>query len=717
MGWVYALEAAVTVALMVLIFRRRRDHPGIMLIVMYVICVLTSLMAVYTVWGAEYGHNVAAWMHAVPWAVVNAITIFMGGGDFDFAQAFAGNPYVGPVSMAYECSRLCALFTLGTVIVSLFTGAMMDRLRVMFRIGRCRSVIRVHFPEHTDVSQINDFVKTLEGKTDDDTLVSINRPSYYQEEDLGRRVKNLVFQESIVDRAARKAQEVVDIRFGETGVSVDTRLRVEDESKVVPRHGGEQRDAEVKHDVIMMDYDDMVARDYIARVFIPEETRRIKGYSLDEIGDLRAIKPTKVLIIGDLAGLGGQILRRVVMNSQRPSEAESHATFRLGQSADNPSDVFPDITFCTFRKDETLGAYRGRYPMLDEFASIKYLDCGAESEELYNVLKESLEDGNPFDYVVVAGSDTIENSHVARDIRFYLVSHMKASDAEKQCGWPNIAAYAEEESLLAAVQGADVHNAKPAPSASRGKAGAAGQNESAGIQTADIKYFGSRSQLYALDGLKNGDMDHDARLINAFYCVEGGKHGKEEQWDDLIEEVKGKECEQWNGVSQFDRNSSRASAEFIEVQNAWRERLLDIEGKKNVDLRIMQLEHLRWCAFLAAMGFTPMSDDTCEKRFNMAHEGNAYWRNSFGTPEKVRKDSVKDCMKFARADTPDCLNSSYEHICLTPWDNLDYASDICNQLGGKNIAAYNFKENDYVVLSLLKFIKHAQTQDGTAKGV
>lgn len=232
-------------------------------------------------------------------------------------------------------------------------------------------------------------------------------------------------------------------------------------------------------------------------------------------------------------------------------------------------------------------------------------------------------------------------------------------------------------------RGADVHNAKPAPSASRGKAGAAGQSESAGIQTADIKYFGSRSQLYALDGLKNGDMDHDARLINAFYCVEGGKYGKEEKWDDLIEEVKGKECEQWNGVSQFDRNSSRASAEFIEVQNAWRERLLDIEGKKNVDLRIMQLEHLRWCAFLAAMGFTPMSDDTCEKRFNMAHEGNAYWRNSLGTPKKVRKDSVKDCMKFARADTPDCLNSSYEHICLTPWDNLDYASDICNQLGGK----------------------------------
>lgn len=717
MGWVYALEAAVTVALMVLIFRRRRDHPGIMLIVMYVICVLTSLMAVYTVWGAEYGRNVAAWMHAVPWAVVNAITIFMGGGDFDFAPAFANNPYVGPVSMAYECSRLCALFTLGTVIVSLFTGTMMDRFRVMFRIGRCRSVIRVHFPEHTDVSQINDFVKTLEGKTDDDTLVSINRPSYYQEEDLGRKVKNLVFQESIVDRAARKAQEVVDIRFGETGVSVDTRLRVEDESKVVPRHGGEQRDAEVKHDVIIMDYDDMVARDYIARVFIPEETRRIKGYSLDEIGDLRAIKPTKVLIIGDLAGLGGQILRRVVMNSQRPSEAESHATFRLGQSADNPSDVFPDITFCTFRKDETLGAYRGRYPMLDEFASIKYLDCGAESEELYNVLKESLEDGNPFDYVVVAGSDTIENSHVARDIRFYLVSHMKASDAEKQCGWPNIAAYAEEESLLAAVQGADVHNAKPAPSASRGKAGAAGQSESAGIQTADIKYFGSRSQLYALDGLKNGDMDHDARLINAFYCVEGGKYGKEEKWDDLIEEVKGKECEQWNGVSQFDRNSSRASAEFIEVQNAWRERLLDIEGKKNVDLRIMQLEHLRWCAFLAAMGFTPMSDDTCEKRFNMAHEGNAYWRNSLGTPEKVRKDSVKDCMKFARADTPDCLNSSYEHICLTPWDYLDHASTICNKLDGKKTCTYDFKKNDYVVLSLLEFIKHAQTQGVTAKDV
>lgn len=509
----------------------------------------------------------------------------------------------------------------------------------------------------------------------------------------------------------------MDIRFGETGVSVDTRLRVEADSKVVPRHGGKQRDAEVKHDVIMMDYDDMVARDYIARVFIPEETRRIKGHSLEEIGNLRAIKPTKVLIIGDLAGLGGQILRCVVMNSQRPSEAESHATFRLGQSVDNPSDVFPDITFCTTRRGETLGAYRGRYPMLDEFASIKYLDCGAESEELYTVLKQSLEDSNPFDYVVVAGSDTIENSHVARDIRFYLVSHMKASDAGSQHKWPNIAAYAEEELLLAAVQGADVHNAKPAPSASRGKAGAAGQSESAGIQAADIKYFGSRSQLYALDGLKNGDMDHDARLINAFYCVEGGKYGKEEQWYDLIEEVKGKECEQWNGVSQFDRNSSRASAEFIEVQNAWRERLLDIEGKKSVDLRIMQLEHLRWCAFLAAMGFTPMSDDTCEKRFNMAHEGNAYWRDSFGTPEKVDKDSVKDCMKFARADTPDCLNSSYEHICLTPWDYLDHASGICNQLDSENMGAYNFKENDYVVLSLLKFIKYAQTQDGTAKGV
>lgn len=748
MGWVYAIEVVVTVLLLVLIFRHRREHPGVMLTVMYVICVLTSLGSAYMVWGAQYGNDGETWLHNVPWALVNAITIFMGGGDFDFAQTVAGNPSVGMMSVAYECSRLCALFTFGTVIVSLFTGNMMDRIRVMFRIGRYCSVVRVHFPEGTDASQVNDFVKTLGDGRDDSTLVSINRPNYYKDEDLGRRVRNLVFQESIADRAARKAQEVVDIRFSVNGVSVRTRLQGDRRSawerakawcrkigtmvvngikttfngirrkklSTVRCHDEDRRNPATQPetsptvwpDVMMMDYDDVIARDYINRVFIPQEQRRIKGYPKEMIENPQTIVPMRMLIVGDLDGLGGQILRRVIMNAQRPSAAKSHTAFRLGSSSKHPSDGYPEITICTPRRDEMLGAYQGRYPMLDEFADIRYLDYGSGSEDLYALLKRSEEDGVPFEYVVVAGADSDRNSPIARDIRFYLAGLRSTLVLAQPHEPPIIAAYVEYEPQTEAIE--DV------------------ESQTSQIQTDDISYFGSRSRLYALNGLRNGEMDRMARLINAFYCENDWKPKDEDGWRKLVENVEKEECEDWRTTSQFNRNSSRASAEFVGVEEAWLQKFceIDIPGEapekkeKRVSLLIRRLEHMRWCAFYAAMGFTHMSDATCKRRCKQARDGKAYWRDALGKPKQVDKWSAKDCLKFARADTPDCLDSAYQHVCLTPWDKLKDEDELCNDLKNElkrdhlpidDLPDFNFQEEDGIVLDLLKFYEELDKQE------
>ena len=115
--------------------------------------------------------------------------------------------------------------------------------------------------------------------------------------------------------------------------------------------------------------------------------------------------------------------------------------------------------------------------------------------------------------------------------------------------------------------------------------------------------------------------------------------------------------------------SSRASADFFPaflraagvsreavLQDGW---TLTDEQKKAFG----ETEHLRWCAFHYAMGYTAMSRDQFEKN---AAKWAQCQKEGVPCPVKISKD--------ARAR---------RHACLVPWDELDALSERENELTGR----------------------------------
>ena len=150
--------------------------------------------------------------------------------------------------------------------------------------------------------------------------------------------------------------------------------------------------------------------------------------------------------------------------------------------------------------------------------------------------------------------------------------------------------------------------------------------------------------------------------------------------------------EKWVSCDSFGKRSSRASADFfaafIRASGSSKEEIL--AGNWHPSEEILQVlgetEHLRWCAFHYAMGYTTMS----REEFDV----NA---SAFARLKAEGKPTIK-ISKNAQART---------HACLVPWDDLDELSQRENSVTGKNI---DYKQID--INNVLAMPRLLQTERG-----
>jgi len=152
---------------------------------------------------------------------------------------------------------------------------------------------------------------------------------------------------------------------------------------------------------------------------------------------------------------------------------------------------------------------------------------------------------------------------------------------------------------------------------------------------------------YRLDSVDVRGMDRAAMVLNHVYC---GGPSPEADW---------KDCDP------FSRASCRAAVDFfpafLKAANVTPEEA--ISGKWPPSPEVMEnlsrTEHLRWCAFYLAMGYTPMGEAEFSRRADM-----------------YRRGELKRIAKNTEDKT---------HACLVPWEELDALSQRENAVTGGSV--------------------------------
>ena len=175
--------------------------------------------------------------------------------------------------------------------------------------------------------------------------------------------------------------------------------------------------------------------------------------------------------------------------------------------------------------------------------------------------------------------------------------------------------------------------------------------------------------LYTPEILCSASLDRMAAAVNHHYSK------GESVWSD------------WANCDYFSRMSSRAFADFVpavlkaagvseeQALQQWSPagKLLENLGKT---------EHLRWCAFHYAMGYSPMP----QKEWNERAEK---YKN--GLNIRISKDTA-----------------GKQHACLIPWEELDSLSSAENRVTGKSV---DYKAMDFEnVLTLPAVIRAGRTE-------
>ena len=152
---------------------------------------------------------------------------------------------------------------------------------------------------------------------------------------------------------------------------------------------------------------------------------------------------------------------------------------------------------------------------------------------------------------------------------------------------------------------------------------------------------------YRLDSVDVRSMDRTAMVLNHVYC--GGPSPEAD----------------WRICDPFSRASCRAAVDFfpafLKAANVSRADVL--AGKwppaPQVLDNLSRAEHLRWCAFYLAMGYTPMSDEEFSRRCEMYRKG---------TLKRIAKNT-----------------EGLTHACLAPWEALDALSERENAVTGGSV--------------------------------
>ena len=166
--------------------------------------------------------------------------------------------------------------------------------------------------------------------------------------------------------------------------------------------------------------------------------------------------------------------------------------------------------------------------------------------------------------------------------------------------------------------------------------------------------------------------DAAAIRLNHYYCGDNGKTA-EQNW---------KEC------SYFNRMSSRASADFVPsmIYAAGKTPKQVLDGDWDLTdaqkENLSRTEHLRWCAFHYAMGYSAMTEAEFDYR---AEEYSAEKKRTGHSSVRIAKDA-----------------ENRRHACLVPWEELDALSAKENAVTGGHV---DYKNMDLVnVLAVPKLL-------------
>ena len=187
------------------------------------------------------------------------------------------------------------------------------------------------------------------------------------------------------------------------------------------------------------------------------------------------------------------------------------------------------------------------------------------------------------------------------------------------------------------------------------------------------------TKIYTRSFLSAEEADRNAILLNSTY-----DNSDRSDWD------------KWVACDSFSKMSSRASAEFlpafIHISGSNREEMLKGEWNPSPELQqvLGETEHLRWCAFHYAMGYTPMSREQ--------FEANAE------TWAKLQQEGSERKIKIAK-DT-----QARRHACLVPWTELDELSELENKLTNRGVDYKQIDINN--VLALPQLLKTQEKSKG-----
>lgn len=187
------------------------------------------------------------------------------------------------------------------------------------------------------------------------------------------------------------------------------------------------------------------------------------------------------------------------------------------------------------------------------------------------------------------------------------------------------------------------------------------------------------TKIYTRAFLSAEEADRNAILLNSTYDT-----SDRSDW------------EKWVACDSFSKMSSRASAEFlpafIRISGSSREEMKTGKWQPDTELKqvLGETEHLRWCAFHYAMGYTPMSREQ--------FEANAE------TWARLQKEGSEKKIKIAK-DT-----QARRHACLVQWNDLDELSERENSLTGRDVDYKQIDINNVLALPQLLQLQESVKQ-------
>ena len=280
--------------------------------------------------------------------------------------------------------------------------------------------------------------------------------------------------------------------------------------------------------------------------------------------------------------------------------------------------------------------FRHCHPSIDLCCELKFWDCDVRDKVFYNTLNEY----NDLDYIVVSLNSNDENKKVAMDL--YL--------NYKRKGMPiPFIAVSEKNKRIHEFNHYD-----------------------------EIFTFGCDDEIYRESVIIREETNRMAKVVNEIY--------------------KGKP---WYELDCFLQESNRAAADFIpamlklasltveEAEN--KEKLTDNDDHADI---LAKTEHLRWVAFHAVMGYSPINIDEMRQRYESSND----------------EKNIRARLDYCRRDTKTRL-----HACLAHWDELDNISqaynDLAYQAGDEKEKNRDFKENDRDIIKYIPLFLNASKKE------